>query len=267
MPLVFPTSPSQSQTYASGSSAVYQWNGLFWDVVSPPTATTLNAVTASYALTGGSGGGGASVTVSGSVPSGSVSSGSLWWNDNNGNLYIQTLGPSGSTYAPAVSNVLSATTSSYAVTASYALSAATASLSDSTKLWFLHAFSNASYTIPGSFTIDLCRYNNIATQVNTTGWFNTSNYRFTPQKAGYWEIVASYEIFRGSGIETSIRIRKNGTEIKYTGILGTVSVDTTTIVFLNGTTDYIDIVNNGANSSARTQTATTSIFQARWVGN
>ena len=153
------------------------------------------------------------------------------------------------------------------VTASFATTANSASLADSTKLWFLHAFSNAAYTIPGSFTIDVCRYNNINTQINTTGWFNTSNYRFTPQKSGYWEIRASYEIFRGNGIETALRIRKNGTEIKYIGILGTVSVDATTLVFLNGTTDYIDIVNNGANSSARTQSATTSIFQAKWIGN
>jgi hypothetical protein len=153
---------------------------------------------------------------------------------------------------------------SFAVTATTATSA---SLADSTKLWFLHAFSNAAYTIPGSFTLDVCRYNNISAQINTTGWFNTSNYRFTPQKSGYWEIRASYEIFRGSGVETSIRIRKNGTVIKYTGILGTVSVDNTTIVSLNGTTDYIDVVNDGANSSARTQTALTSIFQARWIGD
>jgi hypothetical protein len=194
MPLVFPSSASIGQTYQSGSSGVFVFNGEAWD------------------------------SQAASVP------------------------------------IIAST----AISASYAESS---SLADASKLWFLHAFSNASYTIPGTFTVDVCRYNNINTQINTTGWFNTSNYRFTPQKSGYWEIRASYEIFRGSGVETSIRIRKNGTVIKYTGILGTVSVDNTTIVSLNGTTDYIDVVNDGANSSARTQTALTSIFQARWIGN
>ena len=200
MPLIFPTNPSIGQTYQSGSSGVFVYNGEAWD-------------------------------------------------SQNANLTL---------FVPSASFALTAVSSSYAESSS---------LANASKLWFLHAFSNASYTIPGTFTVDVCRYNNINTQINTTGWFNTSNYRFTPQKSGYWEIRASYEIFRGNGVETSIRIRKNGTEIKYAGILGTVSVDNTTIVFLNGTTDYIDVVNNGANSSARTQSATTSIFQARWIGN
>jgi hypothetical protein len=50
-------------------------------------------------------GGGASVTISGSAPSGSNPSGSLWWNDNDGNLYIQVTSPSGSTYVPATNTV------------------------------------------------------------------------------------------------------------------------------------------------------------------
>jgi hypothetical protein len=43
-------------------------------------------------------GGGASVTISGSAPSGSVSSGSLWYNPTGSGLYIQTTSPTGSTY-------------------------------------------------------------------------------------------------------------------------------------------------------------------------
>jgi hypothetical protein len=49
--------------------------------------------------------GGASVTISGSVPSGSKESGSLWWNETDGNLYVQITTPTGSTYVPAVNTV------------------------------------------------------------------------------------------------------------------------------------------------------------------
>jgi hypothetical protein len=50
-------------------------------------------------------GGGATVTISGSVPSGSRASGSLWWNQTDGNLYIQVTTPTGSTYVPATNTV------------------------------------------------------------------------------------------------------------------------------------------------------------------
>jgi hypothetical protein len=51
------------------------------------------------------GGKGATVTITGSIPSGSANSGSLWWNNNDGNLYIQVVGPTGSTYVPATNTV------------------------------------------------------------------------------------------------------------------------------------------------------------------
>lgn len=51
MPLIFPTSPTVNQTYQSGSSATYQWNGSFWALAAPPTATVLTATSASRAVT------------------------------------------------------------------------------------------------------------------------------------------------------------------------------------------------------------------------
>jgi hypothetical protein len=61
---------------------------------------------------------GASVTVSESFPTGSET-GSLWWNEDDGNLYIQTLSPTGTLWVPAVSSILGVpASSSYAETAS-----------------------------------------------------------------------------------------------------------------------------------------------------
>jgi hypothetical protein len=49
MPLSFPTNPTVNQTYQSGSSATYQWNGSYWQTTLPPTQTVLNAINATSA--------------------------------------------------------------------------------------------------------------------------------------------------------------------------------------------------------------------------
>jgi hypothetical protein len=106
------------------------------------------AITASYALNGG-GSGGATVTISGSIPSGSQPSGSLWWNDNDGDLYIQVTGPTGSTYVPATSNAITSVSSSYSLSSSFALSASRA-ISSSFAL-------TSSFNISSSFATSASR--------------------------------------------------------------------------------------------------------------
>jgi hypothetical protein len=61
------------------------------------------ALTSSFAMNAG-GGGGASVTVSASAP-GASPSGSLWWNTDDGNLYVQANAPTGSGWVAATSTV------------------------------------------------------------------------------------------------------------------------------------------------------------------
>jgi hypothetical protein len=51
MALEFPSSPSVGQTYISGSSATYTWNGSNWDITAPPTLLITQTVSSSYALT------------------------------------------------------------------------------------------------------------------------------------------------------------------------------------------------------------------------
>jgi hypothetical protein len=50
MALNFPTNPSASQTYQSGSSSTYQWNGNYWETIIPPTQVFVTAATASFTL-------------------------------------------------------------------------------------------------------------------------------------------------------------------------------------------------------------------------
>ena len=135
----------------------------------------------------------------------------------------------------------------------------------SATLYLLEANASVTYTMPGSYTSDPCRYSIVNNTVNVpSSWFNTSTYAFTPQKAGYWEITASYDIYRNS--ESSLIIQKNGSSVAVAGTISSVVQQIRKIVYLNGLTDYINIANSGTNSNARSQSATYSWFQARWVG-
>jgi hypothetical protein len=122
-----------------------------------------------------------------------------------------------------------------------------------------------TYNLPGSFTEDPCRYSIVSNSVNvSSSWFNTSNYTFTPQKVGYWEITASYDVYRNT--EASMSIKKNNVIVAAAGSFNSVAQTITKIVYLNGSTDFINIVNVGGASNSRSQFASRSWFQARWVG-
>lgn len=132
-------------------------------------------------------------------------------------------------------------------------------------LFLLEAYANETYTLPGGFTEDPCRYSVVSVNENVpSNWFNTSTYRFTPQKAGYWEINACYDVYRNS--EASMAIRKNGSIVASAGSFNAVAQQVIKIVYLNGSTDYIDIVNTGGGTLQRYQYQQRSWFQAKWIG-
>lgn len=132
-------------------------------------------------------------------------------------------------------------------------------------LYLLEAYANVTYTLPGSFTEDICRYSIVNNTVNvSSSWFNTSTYTFTPQKAGYWEITASYDVYRNS--EASLAIKKNTDIVAAAGSFDAVAQQITKIVYLNGSSDYISIINVGGASLSRAQYDSRSWFQARWIG-
>jgi len=73
---------------------------------------------------------------------------------------------------------------------------------------------------------------------------NTTNYRFTPTVAGYYQLNASIQASTGASYELSVLIYKNGSVYKS----GTDNVYSTTysaiissLVYLNGSTDYVEI--------------------------
>ena len=131
--------------------------------------------------------------------------------------------------------------------------------------YLLEAYASVTYTLPGSFTEDVCRYSVVNNTVNvSSSWFNTSTYTFTPLKAGYWQITAAYDVYRNT--EASMAIKKNGAVVTAAGSFGAVAQQVTKIVYLNGSTDYINIINVGGAALSRSQYDGRSWFQARWVG-
>ena len=138
--------------------------------------------------------------------------------------------------------------------------------SGSNLTYLLEAYANVTYTLPGTFTEDICRYSVVSATENVpSNWFNTSSYTFTPQKAGYWEIIASYDVYRNA--EASLIIKKNNNIVASAGSFNAVAQDISKIVYLNGSTDYINIYNVGGAALQRDQYQSRSWFQAKFVGN
>jgi hypothetical protein len=133
-------------------------------------------------------------------------------------------------------------------------------------LYLLEATTDTiTYTLPSGFTEDICRYSVVSNTVNvSSSWFDISAYTFTPQKAGYWEITASYDIYRNT--EAGMVIKKNNGIVSSAGSFNAVTQQITKIVYLNGSTDFINIFNSGGAENSRNQFAERSWFQARWVG-
>jgi hypothetical protein len=89
----------------------------------------------------------------------------------------------------------------------------------------------------------------IATEeFDTASNYDTSNYRFTPTTAGYYQINASAYIYQTSSGGQLFAIYKNGSQFKSfgqiyasTGCLQTGG----TVIYFNGSTDYVEVYGRG----------------------
>ena len=68
---------------------------------------------------------------------------------------------------------------------------------------------------------------------------STTNYRFTPTVAGYYLCTGQIQTSAGTYVETDIY--KNGASNGYTQISGAWGIPTTQLIYLNGSTDYIEL--------------------------
>lgn len=97
----------------------------------------------------------------------------------------------------------------------------------------------------------------------TNSSFDTSTSRFTPNIAGYYMMTAQVQFATGS-YATRIIFYKNGGIAAY-GASGTVVTQGSFLIYLNGTTDYIEIYATTATGQNTTTGVGITFFQAALV--
>ena len=100
---------------------------------------------------------------------------------------------------------------------------------------------------------------------------NATNYRFTPLIAGYYQVNASVQMSAITASEATIAIYKNGSAYKQgLDIVATTMYQLTVnaLVYLNGSTDYIEIYvyqASGASKTIQGNTLANTYFQAAMI--
>jgi hypothetical protein len=105
---------------------------------------------------------------------------------------------------------------------------------------------------------------NIDTEVfDSDSWYSTTNYRFTPQKAGYY----NFTIRGSSPIIHTIYIYKNATtQYNAIGYNNSQSFPGSSMVYMNGISDYVELwglVQTAASTFTAGQSNTS--FEGFWV--
>lgn len=123
---------------------------------------------------------------------------------------------------------------------------------------------------PAAGTDTLINYDSVNDPLS---WFDNGNHRWVPQKAGYYAIFASFAFQTTSTVSNNnLQIRKNGSTQTINawgtnGATATVQVNGygTTIVFLNGSTDYVDVTCYTSSGALSPQTGAWSTFSGMLV--
>ena len=107
-------------------------------------------------------------------------------------------------------------------------------------------------------------------ETDTNNWFDTGSYRYTPQIAGHYQINWQIVLSMISGVEIFAALYKNGGN--YVWGSNTISASShyytsggSAIVYLNGSTDYIDIRVYSGGSTSTLNIGSTS-FPSRFSG-
>ena len=122
------------------------------------------------------------------------------------------------------------------------LPAATGTVMVSGNMPAFSAYSNANQTTTTNV------WTKIAYQVEeydtNSNFDSTTNYRFTPTVAGYYQINGSY-YSNGGPTRCAIAIYKNGSSYKVADTVATTyAMFISSLVYLNGSTDYVEIYMN-----------------------
>jgi hypothetical protein len=183
--------------------------------------------------------------------------------DNSGNLNIQ----SGGSTKIAVTSTGAAVTGTLSATG--AVSGTTGTFSGNVTAPNLQgpAFSAVNSTsrsvANASYVKVICATEEFDT---ASAYDNATNYRFTPQVAGYYQVNGQIAFNLASGIN-AVAIFKNGAEFKLGNqIINSSSYTSTAVsalIYLNGSTDYVELYTY--QSSGGTATYNDAYFQASMV--
>jgi hypothetical protein len=106
---------------------------------------------------------------------------------------------------------------------------------------------------------------------DTASCYDTSTYRFTPNVSGYYQFNMCVLGFSSSGTMT-LQVQKNGSTwvngpIEPTNVSTAFRQTMSGIVFLNGTTDYIEpfVTFSAGSPSVGSGTADNTSFSAIWI--
>ncbi len=94
---------------------------------------------------------------------------------------------------------------------------------------------------------------------------NTTNYRFTPNVAGYYQVNCAAQEGAGASVILQINLYKNGSLAKKSSYVGGVAYyacTASTLVYMNGTTDYLEFYVYASASAVLTTGSTATYFQA-----
>jgi hypothetical protein len=122
------------------------------------------------------------------------------------------------------------------------------------------AYQSSSQTLTGGGATKIqCQTEEFDTNSN---YDNTTNYRFTPTVAGYYQITGCWTA-ASVGANLSIAIYKNGSDFKRgTNIQASAAVvQVTALIYLNGSTDYAELYCASSANQAGNTGANFTYFQ------
>jgi hypothetical protein len=116
----------------------------------------------------------------------------------------------------------------------------------------------------GGFVPVIVPYNN--EQLDTNNWFASN--RFTPQRAGWYQIDCGARIFVQGQLNTAesgLALRKNGLTQAQAGGFGAVVETISRLIYFNGTTDYADVAVFASAAGTINQDPSYTFFSGFWV--
>jgi hypothetical protein len=94
----------------------------------------------------------------------------------------------------------------------------------------------------------------------------TTNYRFTPNKSGYYQITTTMNYDQGSVTTIQNMIYKNGSKDSAVFTSSAAECFTTTnLIYFNGTTDYVEAYVQFAGTATRSVLVANSSFSGVWI--